>query len=542
MELTVNTDQRKQIGWSDKIKLDAVQSPLQVIREKIVRIRSVSLSGFRGYSDQVTLPIADLCVLVGKNDIGKSTILEALDLFFNEGKGSVKMDKDDINKTALSNGVNSIEISVEFDSLPAAIVIDSTNETTLADEYLLTSDGTLQVVKRYPNAGKEKVFIRCMHPSNSGCQDLLLKKNADLKTLLESQGLECEDKTKNAALRAAIWQGQAELALKVSEIEVAKIDAKGIWEQLKLYMPLYTLFQSDRKNSDGDSEVQDPMKLAVKEILGDGQIQDDLKRVAETVKNRLDEVAKRTLEKLAEMNPDIANSLDPKLPDAKSLKWADVFKGVSIAGDDDIPINKRGSGVKRLILINFFRAEAERRQAEANLPNVVYAIEEPETSQHPEHQRYLIDALAALSTAGSAQVLLTTHSPEIVKRLKFENILLITGQGPGDICAVQEQELPYPSLNEVNYSAFDELSMEYHNELYGYIEAEDKLGEYKSGKPTRVYNRLHKDGSTSQNNLVLTECIRHQIHHPENTHNQRFTDEELRESIDAMRSFIQCNT
>ena len=51
MELTVNTDQRKQIGWSDKIKLDAVQSPLQVIREKIVRIRSVSLSGFRGYSD-----------------------------------------------------------------------------------------------------------------------------------------------------------------------------------------------------------------------------------------------------------------------------------------------------------------------------------------------------------------------------------------------------------------------------------------------------------------------------------------------------------
>lgn len=506
-----------------------------------MRIKSISISGFRGYSDQVTLPINDLCVLVGKNDIGKSTILEALDIFFNDGKGCVKIDKDDINKTALAKGSDSIEISVEFDSLPPSIIIDSTNETTLANEHLLTSNSTLQVVKRYPKAGKEKVFIKCIHPSNPGCQDLLLKTNADLKKILDEQNLECGDKTKNAALRTAIWNGNKPLDLRESEIEVAKNDTKAIWEQLKSYMPLYTLFQSDRKNSDGDSEVQDPMKLAVREILADSQIQSDLKKVAETVKKRLDEVAKRTLEKLAEMNPDIASSLDPKLPDADSLKWADVFKAVSIAGDDDIPINKRGSGVKRLILINFFRAEAERRQAEANLPSVVYAIEEPETSQHPEHQRYGIDALAALSSTENTQVLLTTHSPEIVKRLKFENILLIAGQKQGDIREVQEQELRYPSLNEVNYSAFDEPSLEYHNELYGFIEAEGKLEEYKLRKPKRLYNRLLKNGSTVQEEKVLSEYIRHQIHHPENPHNQRFSDEELRESIDSMRSFIQCN-
>lgn len=504
-----------------------------------MKIKSISINGFRGYAEEATLEISDLCVLVGKNDIGKSTVLEALDVFFNEGKGCVKIDKDDINKTVISNGGSNIEISVEFDSLPSTIVIDSTNETSLADEYLLTSNGTLHVVKRYPNAGKEQVFIRCMHPSNSECQNLLLRKNAELKKLLDEQGLECEDKTKNAALRAASWKGQAELRLEESEMEVAKIDAKGIWEQLKSYMPLYTLFQADRKNSDGDSEVQDPMKLAVKEILGDSEILNELKKVAETVKKRLDAVASRTLAKLAEMNPGIASSLDPKLPDVESLKWADVFKAVSITGDNDIPINKRGSGVKRLILINFFRAEAERRQAEINLPNIIYAIEEPETSQHPEHQRYLIDALSALSRTDNAQVLLTTHSPEIVKRLDFENILLISGQRPGDIYAVKEHELPYPSLNEVNYSAFDEPSVEYHNELYGYIEAELKLTEYMSGKPTRPYNRLQKNGETSQQSLVLTEYIRHLIHHPENVHNPRFTDDELRESIGAMRSFIQ---
>ena len=417
-----------------------------------MKIRTIGIKGFRGYSSPIEVKVGNLLVLVGKNDIGKSTVLEALDIFFNDGKGCVKLDKEDLNKANLAAGDDSIEIFVEFEELPASIVIDATNETTLAHEHLLTESGTLKVIKRYPKAGKEKVYIFAHHPTAPECKELLLKKNSDLKKLLNDQGLECQDKTKNSELRKAIWNGQSNLELQDIEIEVAKIDAKNIWEQLKLYMPLYSLFQADRKNSDGDSEVQDPMRLAVKEILGDPNIQADLAAVANTVKTRLDEVAAQTLIKLNELNPDIASSLNPQIPDPASLKWTDVFKNVAIAGDDEIPINKRGSGVKRLILISFFRAEAERRQREAGLPSVVYAIEEPETSQHPEHQRALISALIALSGAAETQILLTTHSPEIVKKLEFNDLLLIAGRNPEDIRNVQESELPYPSLNEVNFS------------------------------------------------------------------------------------------
>ena len=504
-----------------------------------MKIKSITVNRFRGYSCPVTVEVYDLLVLVGRNDIGKSTILEALDIFFNEGKGCVKIDKDDINKDCLTNGEDCIEIGVEFTDLPRQIIIDATNETALKDEFLLTASGTLQVVKRYPNAGKEKIFIRASHPVNPACRDLLLKKNVELKKILEDSGFDCPDKSKNSELRKAIWQGQDGLQLDDCEIEIAKIDAKSIWEQLKAYMPLFTLFQSDRKNSDSDDEVQDPMRIAVREILGDAKIQADLASVADTVKMRLDQVAKRTLEKLREMNPAIATSLDPQLPDTGSLKWADVFKSVSITGDDDIPINKRGSGVKRLVLISFFRAEAERRQNEANLPDIVYAIEEPETSQHPEHQRALIDALIALSQARNTQVLLTTHSPEIVKRLKFENILLVSDHTPERVSCVLEHELPYPSLNEVNFAAFGEATFEYHNELYGFIEAEGHLNDYKAGKPPREYIRVHRDGSTTPRQIILTEYIRHQIHHPENGSNAPFTVGELKESIEAMRMFLQ---
>ncbi|MBP1772010.1 MAG: hypothetical protein H6P99_1173 [Holophagaceae bacterium] len=506
-----------------------------------MKIRTIGIRGFRGYSNLIQIDVSDLLVLVGKNDIGKSTVLEALDIFFNDGKGSVKLDKEDINKANLAAGDDCIEIYVEFEELPTSIVIDSTNETTLADEHLLTEAGTLKVIKRYPKAGKEKVFISAYHPTSPGCTELLLKKNSDLKKLLEDQGLECQDKTKNSELRKAIWNGQDALELREVEIEVAKIDAKNIWDQLKSYMPLYSLFQADRKNTDEDSEVQDPMRLAVREILGDPTIQAELAKVAESVKTRLDEVAAQTLAKLNELNPEIASSLNPKIPETSSLKWIDVFKNVAIAGDEEIPINKRGSGVKRLILISFFRAEAERRQREAGLPSVVYAIEEPETSQHPEHQRALTSALVELSKAVKTQILLTTHSPEIVKRLNFENIVLIAGQQPNDIRNVQVSELPYPSLNEINFSAFDESSFEYHNELYGFIEAEGKLATFKTSQPTIPYSKINRDGTMTPQQIVLTEYIRHQIHHPENETNRRFTDQELRQSIRAMRDFIQTN-
>lgn len=505
-----------------------------------MKIKSVGIKGFRGYSSSIEIEFSDLLVLVGKNDIGKSTILEALDIFFNDGKGSVKLDKDDINKSNFSSGDDCIEIWVEFEDLPASIVIDASNETTLADEYLLTESGTLKVLKKYPKAGKEKVYIRARHPTAVSCGDLLLKKNSELKKILDEQSLDCADKSKNSELRKAIWQGQGEPMLQDVEIEVTKIDAKNIWEQLKTYMPLYSLFQADRKNSDGDSEVQDPMRLAVKEILGDPSIQADLARVADTVKTRLDEVAAQTLIKLAELNPDVASSLNPQIPESGSLKWIDVFKSVAISGDDEIPINKRGSGVKRLILISFFRAEAERRQRASGLPSVVYAIEEPETSQHPEHQRALTSALISLSKADRTQIVLTTHSPEIVKQLQFDNLLLIAGQAAGDIKKIRESELPYPSLNEVNFAAFDESSYEYHNELYGFIQAEGKMAAFKSGRPTVEYSKV-RNGNATQQQIVLTDYIRHQIHHPENTANQRFNDTELRQSIEAMRTFIQAN-
>jgi predicted ATP-dependent endonuclease of OLD family len=504
-----------------------------------MKIEKLILSNFRSYSEEISIDFNDLNVFVGKNDIGKSTILEALDIFFNEGSGIIKMDKDDVNKKAKEDGNTEINIGVVFGDLPAELTIDATNPTSLENEYLLNRDGKLTIIKKYSNAGKEKIYVKAYHPTNTACSELLLKKQADLKKLLTDE-MVCEDKTKNSEIRKAIWGFHSEnLELEDIDIELAKIDAKNTWDQLKTYLPLYSLFQSDRKNSDGDSEIQNPMKLAVQEILKDQKLMDSLNQVAAEVETKLKEVADQTLEKLNEMNPDIANSLTPVIPSPESLKWVDVFKSVSITGDEDIPINKRGSGVKRLVLLNFFRAEAERRKNENNVPDIIYAIEEPETSQHPSHQRKLIEAFVELSQSDNTQVLLTTHSPSIVKMLQFEHLKLIKSEQLKEVVSVERNELPYPSLNEVNFLAFGESNDEYHNELYGFIESEDVLTDYKDGKETIEYIKIKSNGNLMSEQKIVSEYIRHQIHHPENTHNARYTDDQLQTSINDMRVFIE---
>lgn len=68
-----------------------------------------------------------------------------------------------------------------------------------------------------------------------------------------------------------------------------------------------------------------------------------------------------------------------------------------------------------MILLNFFRAKTEQLARESGRASVIYAVEEPETSQHPNNQRMLLRALSDLSS--DAQVIMSTHTPMLARGL-----------------------------------------------------------------------------------------------------------------------------
>jgi hypothetical protein len=188
---------------------------------------------------------------------------------------------------------------------------------------------------------------------------------------------------------------------------------------------MYALFRSDRASQDGDKEVQNPLSFAITQALK--ELETDLKKIEHAVRARAEDVAQRTLAKLHEMDSRLASELKPFFK--TDPKW-DIFK-FGLAGDNGIPINKRGSGVRRLILLNFFRAEAERRRTEKGALSVIYAVEEPETSQHPDNQRLLVHALKELAIDENTQVLVTSHTPGLAGLLPSDSLRCVRKQVDG---------------------------------------------------------------------------------------------------------------
>ncbi len=370
----------------------------------------------------------DLTSFIGKNDSGKSSILEALEIFFNSKV--IKIDGDDKFVRSLENIVN---IGCVFTDLPEKVIIDETNETSFIDEYLTNENEDLVVLKRFKiqkTASKPETFIIANHPSKTGYDDLHSLKIGELKKRGKELGIKdtVEDQRISAHWRKAIWSSTDNLEIQKSEIEITQLstESKKLYTRISEAMPTFALFRSDRESSDSDPEAKDPMQLAVNEAKKTYEAQ--INELQEKIEKSVFEVAERTLEKMNEMDPSLANELNPRLKETP--KWSFSF---TIDGDENIPINKRGSGVRRLVLLNFFRAEAERKKIQNHSPDVIYAIEEPETSQHPNYQQLLIDSLIALSQNDNCQVLLTTHVPALAERLEINSIRFIEKIGLGEI-------------------------------------------------------------------------------------------------------------
>lgn len=387
-----------------------------------MQLLSVTIKNFRSYSQPVTIPIdKNLTGITGKNDAGKSSILEALDVYF-EG-GEISLDRDDFN---VASPESPIEISCIFGNLPTTLVLDETNETNLSAEYLTNSDGNFELKKRYKRSAlnKPEIIIVSNHPSDESYNDLHSLPLKDLKKRATDLGVSRDtvaDARTSSDWRKAIWNSKADLTLQKTELDISKLstDSKSIQNQIDKLLPLFALFRSDKESSDSAPQAKNPMQEAVK--LAQAELRERIEELENEIKSRVLARAANTLEKIKEMDPTLAAQLTPRFKSPP--KWTFDF---TLDGDQNIPINKRGSGVRRLILLNFFRAEAERRIQNNTSPSVIYAFEEPETSQHPSNQKMLIEAFLEISTKDNCQVIVTTHVPALASMLPTEGLRLVS--------------------------------------------------------------------------------------------------------------------
>lgn len=400
-----------------------------------MKLKKVRLKNFRGYLD-TTFPINNLNVLIGKNDVGKSTVIDALDIYFNDAS----VEPSDLNVYADHSETESIEISCSFEVDPnEPITLDSSENTatTLEAEYLLNKENLLEISKKYEcSNGKIKkpmMQIVAKHPKNFE-KALICLKIQDLLKFADNKNISVPNRSVKKEIRKAIFEQYPDIEW-VNDFLIS-IDAKDadiipVFNKFKDDFPAFLIFRADRTNTNKDKEVNDTTKAIAKAAVA--ELESKFSEIKRIVIEQIQALADKTLLKLNEFDEHIAKELKTNI----ETKTLDSLFSFTFNCEDGISFNKRGSGIKRLMLLSFFLAEAERKNISKN---IIYAIEEPETSQHPDFQIMLMNALKDLSDSDNSQILLTTHTPEIVKMINKEDLIFIQKNHENHLISIETND------------------------------------------------------------------------------------------------------
>lgn len=223
-----------------------------------------------------------------------------------------------------------------------------------------------------------------------------------------------------------------------------------------------------------------------------------------------------------------------------ALPYKKAFLTYRDMGNGQIPIEKMGSGYQMLLALicqQYLSTQSGRK--------LIILIDEIELHLHPKIQKQLVDLLLELSA--TAQIILTSHSPELLKDLqKNRNCKINAIVRQGDVVEVNPLSrfvLPVPTISETNYVAFNLASMEYFIELY------NQIGESNGVSSIAAIDRLLQDGSTplvdwdrddgSTQQITKYSCIRNKFHHPSNHLNDSkfaFDYDAVAEAIEFLRT------
>lgn len=436
-----------------------------------MNIKTLHIKNYRCIRDDI-LRCDALTVLVGANGVGKSSFLQALEIFY---RPDVTFDAEDF--FAHDTGLE-VSIAVTFGDLSA-------DAKTLFAKYIEGDTLTvIRVITWHEGDGKAsasyhgaKLQVGAFVAVRSGSNATETKRlYNELRVTGQYAGLPTAT-SKDAVLSALEeWEtshpelcertrddGQFFGYKEVSAGYLGKFtkfilvpavrDASEDGEEGRGSLFTQLIDIAVRSNTTGDAELS---------ALGN-EMKERYKAIVETTKST---ELKRLEDELTHSLADYVASSDVQ------LSWGEMPqvqlpppRAVAKIGEEGhhSAIERKGHGLQRafiMTLLQYLEVIRSRPTVPAvdgivpTIPGIVLAIEEPELYQHPDRQRHFAKLLARLamvagtSASPSTQVLYTTHSPHFVGLDRFNNIRLTRKKrAPGQ--TIPEAKIAALSLDTV---------------------------------------------------------------------------------------------
>ncbi len=404
----------------------------------LVYISKIHIKNYRGIVEQ-ELIFTKYNTLIGRNDCGKSTIINAIKLFFSEEKATKK----DFNYYQEKNRDISITVTLADFSSPELkqFLVQGEKDDGFAEvvqDYCINGEVTLRKV--YKDNGMDSISAETAIEvcSFKNYPIYTYKKVTEITSWIKSLGVIVpQDGTGNNS----IIEKQKYIREKLLELnEERELIYRSIkFVDIKNALPAVECVKADQSIDTTTTEFKGTFSSEVRSIIKsetESGERSTLAAIESKISTRIQEETEAIKLCMSEHISDLE-----KLIITPSFSWE---KGVEITNVDiqlkgdkkPIPLENKGAGYRRLFMVGRLRYLAEKKRSE----NVIYLVEEPETFLHPSAQDEMLQSLLSLSE--SNQIFVTTHSPIFLGATKLNAITL---------CKKEETELHYKQNHDEDF-------------------------------------------------------------------------------------------
>lgn len=423
-----------------------------------MRVSTVRVRSYRCLKD-LTIEVSDYSALVGANGSGKSSVLYALDWFFNSGG----LTDEDVHATTVTEAAGE-----ELSEIDVEVTFDDLNDQDRAVLGSYARGSTVRLRRIWSRAtGKEKMIGNSSQGPGFAAARVPGIKAAELKEVyagLRAQLPELPTATTIAAINDALADWESDPSHLDQLVDLESADATHMFgfngdntlsHRIRFVLvPAATDIASQVGSTGGrESALKQLVGSLVTEAIQSAQLEwetENAEKIAalstavrDGVKKATEHHAARVNGNLAGFIPSASVEFKTEVPGWSARPNAQVLTDVVIDGERK-DVARQGHGVQRAVMMSMLQAlvpdeataaalaetgnptefEKHERLAKerAKLPALVIAVEEPEIYQHPIRARSFARVLSALAAKPDTQILFASHSPFFVLPEQFESL------------------------------------------------------------------------------------------------------------------------
>lgn len=396
-----------------------------------MRIKTIAITNFRSLQN-IEVEFDSITTFIGPNGTGKSTVLRALDWFFNGSKNG-DLTNDDCSFGSVGEP---IEVQVTFFDLSAE------DRETLG-KYAIEGIDRFTAWKTRSPSGEETLSANAKgFPAFTAIRNATsAAQKKELYKSLREQKSELELPLANTGpqIDEALSAWEAENSDKLENVPEVQTNFFGFNSNSKMsglfdFVLVTADLRAGEESQDSKSTIIGRiLEKSVDRTAADEQVAQIVERsrieqqrvYASAFETQLNTITHDLNSVVSGYTPGRIVTVKPSEVELKAPRT--TFQVSVLDGETETPVDRQGHGFQRTLLISALQMLAQSGAAGDN-GVICLAIEEPELYQHPIQAQSFAKILRTLAEDRDKQIQVTyaTHSPYFVEAQKFHQVRRMT--------------------------------------------------------------------------------------------------------------------